>query len=782
MPLDNNLNFSPDDYDPEGDYVRSVANKQIQLIRWIHSKNIAEERDFDDGQLGAIGQRVIREYEIDYNSCNEWRTQYKEHLKFALQVAEEKTYPWPGASNIIYPLLTIAAIQFAARAYPAIVNGPHVVKGVVIGKDDGTPLINPQTGQQAQGPNGPVFLIPPGAKRIDADNVADHMSWQLLYEEKEWEGDTDRLLHILPITGCCFRKTYFDPGLGRNCSSLITADKLVINYYAKSFETAPRYSEELILYPVEIEEKIRAGLFIDQSYPYNNSGENHSDPSDKDAPVEFIEQHRRLDLDDDGYPEPYIVTVQKYTGKVARIVAAFDESGVIYDPGRAHQIVKISPVTYYTRYIFLPSSDPDGSVYGMGLGKLLLPINEAINTTLNQMVDAGHLQIRGGGFIGKSLSMNTGNVRFAMGEYKAVNVAGNTLRENLVPLTFPGPSGVLFWLLGLLIESGKEVASVKDILSGDIQTANVPATTTLALIEQGLKTFTAIYKRVYRSLKDEFEKNYRLNSIYLPEQGSFQKGDEWRQIKRSDYNKMTGIEPIADPSIVSDAQRLAMAQFLLQFAGNPSFNGNEIYTTVFDFARIPNPSKYILQNPQPNPGILAKISEVASRTARDRAGETKDIAQAILFLAQARKFSDDAHLAWFDQQLEVYRTQLEQQTQGGDQGTPQPQAPPPLQGPQQGTAPSMPGMQGMPPGMPQGMPEGGGGAFGPIGNELLSASGINLPQLQRMPQMPSGAPPSIMANAGPGGSLPPGARIARDGNAYLPDPSRPGKFLMAVRH
>jgi chaperonin GroES len=751
MPLDDTTFTSFDDND--GDGARSVATKQIKLLRWIRSKNIADEPDFDIAELPKIGQKVIREYEIDYNSCNEWRVQYKEHLKFALQVAEEKTYPWPGASNIIYPLLTIAAIQFAARAYPAIINGPHVVKGIVIGNDNGVPLINPQTKQPVVGPQGPIFIVQPGAKRDRADNVADHMSWQLLYEEKEWESDTDRLLHILPITGCCFRKTWFDPGLGRNCSSLITADKLVINYYAKSFESAPRYSEELILYPIELEENIRAGLFIDQDYPRDGAGETHKDPGDDDAPIEFIEQHRRLDLDEDGYAEPYIVTVQKSTNKVARIVAAFEEAGVLYDPRRNHEIVRITPVTYYTRYIFLPSSDPDGCVYGMGLGKLLLPINEAINTTLNQMVDAGHLQIRGGGFIGKSLSMNTGNVRFAMGEYKAVNISGTTLRENLVPLTFPGPNAVLFQLLGLLIESGKEVAAVKDVLSGDVQNANVPATTTIALIEQGLKVFTAIYKRVYRALKDEFEKIYRLNSIYLAEKSNYNKGDEWRQIERQDYNKSSGIEPVADPSVVSDMQRLSYAQFLLQFAGNPSFNNHEIYTTVFDYARIPNPSKYILTQPQPNPAILAKISEVSSRTARDRASETRDIAQSILFLAQARKVSDDAHLAWFDQQLEMFRTQFEQSQSPDGSGQPPPQQGPQNQ-PNQQQGPPPPGQQGP-------MPE---GAFGPVGRELLGASGINLPQLTHMPPTFSGAPPSVLAQAGPGGSLPPNALASRFGN------------------
>jgi chaperonin GroES len=134
------------------------------------------------------------------------------------------------------------------------------------------------------------------------------MSWQLLSEQKEWEADTDKLLHLLPIVGCVFRKSYFDPNLGRNCSDLITADKLVVNYNAKSFETAPRITEEILLYPFEIEELIRIGTFIEQEYP-SGGGIDRADAGDDDAPIEFLEQHRRLDLDDDGYPEPVIVTI-----------------------------------------------------------------------------------------------------------------------------------------------------------------------------------------------------------------------------------------------------------------------------------------------------------------------------------------------------------------------------------------------------------------------------------------------------------------------------------------
>lgn len=681
------------------------------LMKWEKSVNIA--KDLDDDVLGQIAQRVLREYELDVNSRNDWMEKSKKAMDLAMQVAEAKTYPWPKASNIIYPLMTNAAIQFAARAYPAIVSGKEVVRGCVVGSDDGVPLIgpqgpimNPQTGQ-------PAWQVPPGAKRIRAQAIGEHMSWQLLDEQTEWEEETDKLLHILPIAGCVFRKSYFDSANSRNASILVPAPQLVINYYAKSVESAPRLTEEIRLYPLEIEENIRAGTFLDipvtavggESQGY---GKPPADAGDEDAPQMFLEQHRYWDLDEDGYPEPYIVTVHKGLAKVVRIVARYDSDGVKVNR-QSGEITKIDPIHYYTKYDFLPN--PEGGIYGMGFGQLLRPINEAINTTLNMMVDAGHLQVVGGGFIGKGLSMHTGAVRFTPGEYKSVNVAGTTVRENIVPLQTPGPSTVLFQLLGMLIEGGKEIASVKDILTGEMSQANVPATTTLALIEQGLKTFTAIYKRVHRSLKKELDKLYRLNRVYLPQISGYTRNNEWKNISKEDYMKGSGVEPLSDPSMVSDMQKLGRAQFLLTFADDPHFNGMAIRQRVLDAAMIEKPEELLVQQLPPNPEIVEKAAKLDVSQKRVEAEAAKDYAQAILFLAQADKVVGDQHLAWIEAQIETFKARMEGltngqsgQAAGGDQGgLPSPQ-----------TSPHNPANQPIPAGLQSAI---GAGGVGPLAGQ-----------------------------------------------------------------
>lgn len=622
------------------------------LLKNLKVVNLAE--DLDEGLLDEIGQRVKTEYEIDVTSRSDWKEKADKARKLALQEAEEKTYPWPKASNIIYPLITTACLQFAARAYPAIIQSRNVVKGVVVGQDKGTPVIGPG-GQIAMDPNTgqPQWKLAPGQKRVRADKIAEHMSFQLLDEQEEWEPETDLLLHVLPIDGCCARKSFYDPAVSHNRSLYVSMLKLVVNYHAKSLETAPRITEEFELYPIEIEDKIRAGVFLDIDYM---DSPKTGYEGDVDAPQDFLEQHRWWDLDDDGYPEPYIVTIHKESSKVARIVARYDTDGIkVKEDG---SVKSITPVHYYTLYQFLPN--PDSNIYGMGFGYLLRSINESINTTLNQMFDAGHLQNTGGGFISAGLSMHTGSVKFQPGQFNPVNAAGTPVRDSVYVIPFPGPSPVLFQLLGFLVQGGKEIAGIKDILMGDQGGGqNMPATTTLALIEQGLKAFSAIYKRVHRSLKTELNKLYRLNRIYLTEEASYRIGDDWKSVTKADYAEGSGVEPYSDPNAVTDMQRLGRAQFLLGFKDDPRVNGVEILRRAMDAAQIEKVEDIVIAQPPPDPGAALDMALKQAEVGRIRAAESKDWAQGILNLATAKKTASESDIAWLDSSLSHMRLHLE---------------------------------------------------------------------------------------------------------------------------
>ena len=276
----------------------------------------------------------------------------------------------------------------------------------------------------------------------------------------------------------------------------------------------------------------------------------------------------------------------------------------------------------------------------------------------------------GGGFIGGGFSLNTGTINFQVGEYRVVNTPGQALRENIVPLNFPGPSQVLFQLLQFLVECAKEVAQVKDIMVGDLPGDNTPATAVLAVIEQGLQVFTAIYKRIYKSLKQEFAKLFRLNRLYLDDQRGYQIGDEWHKITRADYMTGHGVEPIADARMLTDMQRMGRAQFLLQFRGDPTINQIEIRRRVLAAAQIDEPEKLLVEQPPPDPKLLLKAHELdirqeretrdlQLRAAHDSALQVRELAQSILYLAQAKAADVSGQLGWVDAQLDHLRFQME---------------------------------------------------------------------------------------------------------------------------
>lgn len=590
-----------------------------RLIAYMGMDNIAAElQDMDSGDersLGRIAEDVLSGYKMDKESCNEWRQRNEDAIDLAKLVSGDKDYPFVGASNIKYPLLTEAALQFNARCYPAIVQGNRVAKCKTWGEDDD------------------------GSKAARADRVSEYQSYQLLAEMPEWEEDTDKLTVMLPLTGAMYRKVYYDPSLGRNASRLLPPDKVVKNYFATSIKTAPRVTEELELYPYEIQERINSGRFLEFDYKGTNAAnpekEGDQDRANDDlAAHAFLEQHTRIDLDGDGYPEPYIVTVHQPTEKVVRIVANYDEDSVSINTEN-DTVSAIRKNEYFIEYIFLPSMDGGG--YGLGLGSLLKDITEAINTSLNQMMDAGHLSNVQGGLISASAGIREKSIRLEMGEWHTIKT-NVPLNQAVFPIKYDGPSPVLFQLLGFLVESGKSIAAIKDILTGEVR-QNMTASATLALIEQGLQVFTAIFKRIHRSLKAELGAYARLNRKYLDAErynALFDSQDQFDPAQDFSEADMD-ILPVSDPNVSSRMQELAKANFLREVAqNNPTMNPHAVTQRVLEAAQVENIEELLVPPPQPDPiteelmlrNAFAELNAKEADTVKSTAAALRDLAAA----------------------------------------------------------------------------------------------------------------------------------------------------------
>ena len=606
----------------------------MKIEKILQSVNVAE--DLDEQTLITIGNDAIDGYENDLETRRPWEQDLKTWTDLALQISTNKTFPWPNAANIKYPLLATAAMQFAARAYPTLVpSDGKLVKCRTVGYDND------------------------GQKAARAQRISKHMSYQLLDEMDDWEEDMDKLLIALPIAGTCFKKTYWDSAKQRNCSKLVLPKTLVVNYYCKSLDEAERVSEVLFATKRKLTERINQGIYLDVDLgdpqvdladPSTsvNSAFQRSSSDDETTPYTIIEQHTYLDLDDDGYSEPYVVTVDLASKKVLRIVPRFSADDVILND--KNKVVSIEAIQYYTKYSFIPN--PDGGFYDIGFGRLLGPINNSANTIINQLVDAGSLSNLQAGFIGKGLRIKMGESRFQPGEWKAVNAVGDDLKKQIFPLPVREPSQVLFNLLDLLLKSGKELASVAEIFVGKMPGQNTPATTTMATIEQGMKVFTAVYKRVYRSLTSEFRKIYKLNRVYMnPEQYIAVLDIE---VPQSDYNgSEDDVIPGADPTAVSSQEKQAKVQALMQILQLGTLDPMAVTKLYLEAHEIPEAEKYLKQPSPPPPDPKMEAIKAKMQVDQQKAQMDMQVAQHKMQLEGASK----------EQELQMKAAQVKQELQ-----------------------------------------------------------------------------------------------------------------------
>jgi chaperonin GroES len=560
---------------------------------------------FSEEQLRELSVQCKRGFEIDCNSRGMWETQLEQWQALANQARDNKSWPWANASNIKYPLIATAAMQFAARAYPSLVpsNG-KIVKSQVVGKDRD------------------------GSKYDRAERVSTYMSYQIFHEMDDWEEDMDRLLMMLAVSGTMFKKTWYDKSMDLIRSKVILPKNLVVNYWTKSLNECERISEVIMMSPRILEEKQRQKVFTDIDLgPAPIPDNTPSDAAQDDTiPYCLVEQHTFFDRDGDGYQEPYIVTFHKETGKILRIGLRYYLDDVEMD---GTKIVKIKPIQMYTKFGFVPN--PDGSFYDIAFGVLLGPLNESVNTIVNQLVDAGTLNNLQSGFIGKGLKLRAGDTIMKPGEWKPVPVGGDDLRKQIVPLPAKEPSTVLLTLMGSLITSGKELASVAEIFVGKMPGQNTPATTTMASIEQGMKVFTAVYKRLYRSLQQEFAKIFDLNKIYMDPNHYVKVIED--TVGPEDFNRGDcDIFPGADPTAVSQTEKLLKAQGLIELL--PMVPGMldpvEVFSRVLEAQEQPNWQKLFSQEIQesgqlPPPPPDPKVMAIQAKAEADQRKSAADI-------------------------------------------------------------------------------------------------------------------------------------------------------------
>ena len=635
----------------------------------IKSPNLCNE--FDAADLQTIGQHVWDGYDRDKSSRARWERRTAAAMDLAMQVVKSKNFPWPNCSNVAFPLVTIATLQFHSKAYSALVDGRDIVKARVLGED------------------------PTGAKSARATRVSTHMSYQVLEQDQPWEEQHDKLLINLPIVGCAFKKSYYSSSKGHNVSELVLAYDLVLDYYAKSVEDAARKTHRIPLDRNEIYERIKRGVFRDvlkedwfkaaanvpitadtnKTARNNRQGTDEPAQTDSTTPFMSLEQHVLMDLDDDGYEEPYIITIDEVSKQVFRIVTAFDEQDV--ERARSGDVIQIRRQQYFTKYAFIPA--PDGGIYDVGFGMLLGPLNESVNSAINQLFDAGTMSTLGGGFLGRGVKIRGGQYTLAPYEWKRVDSTGDDLNKNIVPNPVREPSKILLDLAMFLIQYTERISNTTDNQVGIGPGQNTPAETTRRMEANGQKIYNAIYKRIWRAMKDEFKKLYLLNGLYMPDQQKLGVNGSVVALREDYLGDPNDIVPAADPNITSEIDKQNQAGMLAQRAPMGGYDRDAVEVNLLKSYKIDGYQQYYkgIQAipPAPNPKIAIeqirmqakeadrklKMAELAGQMEQDAELNKAKIlqleAQANLLMEQAGGIRTGHEIAALDAHIGLLKEQ-----------------------------------------------------------------------------------------------------------------------------
>jgi chaperonin GroES len=593
----------------------------------------------DDGDLEVLAEYVLDAVEVDDDSRRDWLEQNASWISLAQQVMEEKNYPWPKAASVKFPLLTTAALQFHARAHQELLKDERVVLAKVIGRDDG------------------------GKKAARARRVEDAMSIQFLQQMGDWQDDMDRLLYVLPLIGTAFKKVYWDGASDRPSSELVLPSDMIVGYYAADWRRA-RKTHRIWQGHNEVVEQQRVGNYLDVDLtPTPQEPEEPEEGMAEDGfnrialpgdtPHEVLECHCWYDMDDDGYEEPYIVTVDRESRQVLRIVPRYRLSDV-----RARLdgvILAIEPLEYIVPYKFFPAVD--SNVYGTGFGHLLGPLNRAVHSLINQLIDAGTLANQQSGFLGRGVRISKGGaMRFRPGEWKELSATGDDLRKGIFPMPVKEPNQVLFSLLSYLVEAGKEVSSVAEVMSGQNPGQNQPYSTTATVLEQGMQVFLGIYKRVYRSLAREYTMVYNLNYMFLSDAFYNEILDPDEDVSVVDDFSPQGLDivPEADPNMANSIRKQARVQALIE-AGRAGMQLNKEYIQreflesidaedIDELMQVqpPPPSEVELQDKQFYADLEYRYKALELEAMKSQNVPLKDEAAALANVAKAQQMGNDA--------------------------------------------------------------------------------------------------------------------------------------------
>ena len=538
----------------------AILNAPQQPPQMDFYSNLAEF--ISEDELKRISNKLLGDFEDDKASRKEWEEGYAKGLDLLGFKYDERSQPFQGASGVTHPLLAESVTQFQAHAYREMLPAKGPVDVSIVGE------ASPDKEQQAE-------------------RVKDFMNYQITNVMQEYDPEMDQLLFHLPLAGSAFKKVYYDASLNRAVSKFIPSDLLVVPYNATDLQSAERIAHVLKMSENDLRKKQVSGFYrdielkpgISEESPVQEKMNNLEGVENSYDDYEFnlIEFHAECDIEgfedvdqtgnQTGIKLPYIITIDENSGEVLSVYRNYKPT----DPSK-------QKISYFVHFKFLPGL----GFYGFGLIHMLGGLSRTATAALRQLIDAGTLSNLPAGFKARGLRIRDDDQPLQPGEFRDVDAPGGAIREGLMPLPYKGPDATLFQLLGFVVQSGREFASIADQKIGEGSQAN-PVGTTMALLERGSRVMSSIHKRLYYAQHIEFKILARVFSEYLPPSYPYSVRGGNRQIKVLDFDERVDVIPVSDPNIFSMTQRISLAQTQLQLAqSNPEIhNIYEAYRRMY---------------------------------------------------------------------------------------------------------------------------------------------------------------------------------------------------------
>ena len=560
-----------------------------------HFDNLADI--LPDDVLEPIGNEMVQNY-MDYKSSRkEWEQSYTTGLDLLGFKYENRTEPFQGASGATHPVLAEAVTQFQAQAYKELLPADGPVRTQVVG------VKNPVTEQQAT-------------------RVKDFMNYLIMDQMKEYESEFDSMLFHLPLAGSTFKKIYYDVTMGRAVSKFVPADELIVPYTAASLDDAEAVIHTLKISENELRKQQVSGFYRDIELGPPGTDTNNelakkerelegTKKTGKNEPVyTLLECHVNLDLEGfedqgsdgpTGIKLPYIVTVEEGNRSVLSIRRNY-----------APDDLKKNKIQYFVHFKFLPGL----GFYGFGLIHMIGGLSRTATAALRQLLDAGTLSNLPAGFKQRGVRVRDEASPIQPGEFKDVDAPGGNLRDAFFPLPYKEPSQTLLNLLGIVVQAGQRFAAIADMQVGD-GNQGAAVGTTIALLERGSRVMSAIHKRCYAAMKNEFKLLSKIVSQYLPPEYPYDVVGGQRNIKQADFDDRVDVVPVADPNIFSMSQRITLAQTQLQIAtSNPQLhNMYQIYRNMYEAIGVKNVDA-VLPAPAPNAPMDPSMEHINALTGK----------------------------------------------------------------------------------------------------------------------------------------------------------------------